>query len=126
MHMYQIEQWIRAINCKRKILILGNHDVLNAIDYVKIGFWSVHTHLELPRLGAICVHDTAAAIMNRKLLFICGHVHDQYRVCKNVLNVCLDAWNLFPISERKVLKIKQDLINNGTINDYKSTGDFIL
>jgi len=38
----------------------------------------------------------------------------------------LDAWNLFPISERKVLKIKQDLINNGTINDYKPTGDFIL
>jgi calcineurin-like phosphoesterase family protein len=38
-----------------KILILGNHDYLDPFDYVRMGFQSVHTVLEVN--GLILVHD---------------------------------------------------------------------
>jgi len=65
-----------------KHLILGNHDKLEPFDYVDLGFQTVHTSLniDLPYIGNVwLVHDPAWAEMDKKKLFLCGHVHTLFK-----------------------------------------------
>lgn len=100
----------------RKILIIGNHDDLRPRFYLSVGFWSVHTSLEIKikDIDAIVVHDPCFSCMDRSKLYICGHVHDLFLTQKNVINVGLDVHNYFPVSEDYIYdlyqsKIKQEL-----------------
>lgn len=86
----------------RKILILGNHDKFNPFTYVELGFESVHTALEVPPY--ILCHDPAAAIIRPEVTWLCGHVHTLFKRVKNVLNVGVDQWGFYPVSEEEIRK----------------------
>ena len=93
----------------RKILILGSHDYLEPFKYVEAGFESVHTSLQVGEF--ILVHDPAVSCVNRNMTFLCGHVHDLFRVRLNVVNIGVDMWNFFPVSEEEIRKlISQELV----------------
>jgi len=89
---------------KRKILILGNHDILKPFTYVNLGFESVHTSLELEHNGKsyILVHDPAASCLDRNRIFLCGHVHDLFKFQRNAINVGVDVWDFFPVSIEQI------------------------
>ncbi|MFH1823347.1 MAG: hypothetical protein ABH817_01360 [archaeon] len=89
--------WIEKIikNLKgEKHLIVGNHDKLNLFDYVKLGFLSVHTSLELDHFAL--VHDPV--FFTRQKTILCGHVHNLFKIQKNVINVGIDVWEFKPVS----------------------------
>jgi len=92
---------INRINC-RKILILGNHDKLNAFEYVDMGFESVHTYLYIEDMKLHLVHDPAVTNILPKEKWLCGHVHGLFTSVRNTLNVGVDIWNFYPVSEDAV------------------------
>lgn len=89
------------INCKKIILILGNHDELSPRDYVNyIGFDSVHTKLETEEY--IIHHDPSKAYQNKEKIWIVGHVHDHWKIRLNCINVGVDVWEFKPVSEKVI------------------------
>lgn len=104
---------VRKIKGK-KILILGNHDELYPRFYLNVGFFSVHTSLEIDINGIkfFCVHDPSIALIDRSKPFICGHVHELFHVLKNVINVGVDVNNYMPVSEEQIYNIYLDMTKN--------------
>lgn len=86
----------------RKHFILGNHDRLRPHSYLRMGFASVHTSLDLIQDGVryCLVHDPVDAPNGTERL-LCGHVHDNWRVrnqpCPTV-NVGVDVWDFRPVA----------------------------
>ena len=87
-HKDYLRQIIGKLNGK-KHLILGNHDKLNPFDYVEFGFLDVHTSLVVDDI--VVVHDPACSCIDRSKLFVCGHVHDLFVMCLNVINVSVEV-----------------------------------
>ena len=85
----------------KKHLLLGNHDRLKVNSYLKMGFVSVHTSLDIER-GRVpyhLVHDPKDALPGTKYL-ICGHVHDNWRCRRQpypTVNVGVDVWGFAPV-----------------------------
>jgi len=105
-HATYISKIINKMN-GRKHLVLGNHDVIKPFKYIDIGFTSVHTSLELSLnsiVRTILVHDPCNSCIDRSKLFICGHVHDLFIFQKNCINVGVDVWNYYPVSEMTILE----------------------
>ena len=82
-----------------KILILGNHDSMRAMDYVEVGFQSAHTSLVVD--GIFLAHDPSWAIaLPKDMSMFCGHVHELFLKLtdtRKVLNVGVDVWNYSPV-----------------------------
>jgi calcineurin-like phosphoesterase family protein len=94
-----IESLLRRLN-GFKHLILGNHDRLKPFTYVDLGFTTVHTALEIHTpfdKRVILAHDPAVSAVDRDARFLCGHVHDLFLTCYNVVNVGVDIWHYRPI-----------------------------
>jgi len=113
-HMNYYQSVIRKLK-GIKILILGNHDTLKPFSYVNnIGFRSVHTSLEITIDGIdlILCHDPALSCIDRSKIFICAHVHDLFKIQKNVINVGVDVWDYKPVSFEElkpyIQKIKEE------------------
>lgn len=89
-----------------KKLILGNHDRLKPFEYMEAGFYQVATWLCVEEF--ILVHDPAYTALNPDRNHICGHVHDLFKRCKNVLNVGVnvgvDVWDFKPVSIEQARK----------------------
>jgi len=94
----------------RKHLIYGNHDYFLPIEYIRAGFWSAHTHLEVE--GMICVHDPCFAVTDPLTTFLCGHVHTLFKYVSNCVNVGVDQWNYTPVP----LNIIHEYIKENNIN----------
>lgn len=79
-------------------LILGNHDEGNPFTYVRFGFTSVHTALQVEEF--ILIHDPAHAVaVDRNQKVLCGHIHDLAKFpAPNVLNVGVDIFGFLPVS----------------------------
>ena len=92
---------LSKIKC-RLVLILGNHDKLRAFDYVDMGFESVHTHMYIEDLDVHLTHDPANACMLPSQAWLCGHVHNLFKVVRNVFNVGVDVNEFNPVSEDEV------------------------
>lgn len=106
---------VKQLNGK-KILILGNHDPLKPFTYVyELGFWSVHTSLEITIDGIdlIICHDISASCIDRSKVFIGAHIHDFFKVYKNVINVGVDAWNYKPVSLEELKPYIIEIKKNG-------------
>jgi len=84
-----------------KHLILGNHDVPDPIFLTSCGFWSVHYPYFVVE-EFMCVHDPALTQVYRDRKFLCGHVHDLFKQCKNAFNVGVDVRDYKPISIEEV------------------------
>lgn len=98
-----------------KILILGNHDYLNPFTYVDIGFISVHTSLEIStHVGDfVLVHDPAISQIDRNRTFLCGHIHDLFKMQKNCINVGVDVWGFYPVSLSEIIVFIQQIKSEG-------------
>lgn len=94
-HRQWLETKVRKLNGE-KHLILGNHDVLKPFTYIDIGFTSVHTSLVIEDF--ILCHDPAAACVAKDRKWLCGHVHDLFKVQGHVTNVGVDVWDYKPVS----------------------------
>jgi calcineurin-like phosphoesterase family protein len=89
----------------QKHLIFGNHDKLSWEQYIDVGFTSVHSSLIIKnKIGVkyILNHDPASSCINRNLLWLCGHIHNLFRTCKNVINVGVDVWDYRPVSIEQI------------------------
>ena len=83
----------------RKILLLGNHDRENMIDWISCGFYFVHERPFLLDDKFIFSHEPLAEIPDGKIN-VYGHVNgskyfntiDRNRIC-----VCVERWNCAPI-----------------------------
>lgn len=102
----------------RKILILGNHDGLKPFNYVKAGFESVHTSLVIHDWEGneyVVIHDPAASCIDRGLppdkrrIWICGHIHDLFKICENVINVGVDVWDYKPVSFDEIYMLRDQM-----------------
>jgi calcineurin-like phosphoesterase family protein len=90
----------------RKILILGNHDRIKPLSYIDLGIESVHTSLRYKMLNVMMVHDPAwAAAIPRDWVVLCGHIHDLFKVSRNVVNVGVDVWDFKPVKIDDVIKL---------------------
>jgi len=80
----------------RKVLIYGNHDDNRPRFYISAGFESVHyPYLEVDDF--VLVHDPELSQADTNKKFICGHVHNLFVQCKNVINCGVDVWNYKPV-----------------------------
>lgn len=85
----------------KHILILGNHDLFNAFDYLHLGFHSVHTSLEYDYMCErfILIHDPAIAGVIKNQKFIHGHTHGLgKRLADNTYCVSVELHDYKPIS----------------------------
>lgn len=91
-------------------LVLGNHDRLKPFTYVRLGFVSVHTAMQLPNMGKhriILAHDPATYVaMDKDVILLCGHVHSLFKDLlpkEKVLNVGVDVRDFTPISIEEII-----------------------
>ena len=85
----------------RKHFVVGNHDCCKWDSYLKMGFVSFHSGLDVRLEGRQyhLVHAPTDAPPNTPRL-ICGHVHQNWKVrqqpCPTV-NVGVDVWDFYPV-----------------------------
>ncbi len=100
------QKLISKIKCKNKIIIPGNHDRNSFRFYAGdggIGFWQLQwPYMECEEF--IVCHDPSLSQVNRNQKFICGHVHDQYHILKNVFNCGVDVNDFKPVSIESIRK----------------------
>jgi calcineurin-like phosphoesterase family protein len=94
-------------------LILGNHDRQRPWDLIDAGFASVHTTLKMDYKGVnyFLHHDPAWSVVFNPEIQICGHVHNLFKVCRNVINVGVDVWNFKPVSFDQI----KDIVITGVL-----------
>lgn len=88
---------IERIKC-RVHLIVGNHDKMTPLDYIRIGFVSVHTWFPLEDFHLIHAPYDPFTRTIPNAFWLCGHVHQHWLHQPNRLNVGVDQWNFTPIS----------------------------
>lgn len=98
----------------KKILVLGNHDKLDPFQYIDVGFYSVHTHLEMTLDGIeiFIIHDPSHSCMDRSKLFLCGHTHDLFKVRKNCISLCVELWNYSPVAWTTIKDLYMEMRHN--------------
>ncbi len=102
----QIKKWTSKLNGE-KHLILGNHDMLKAFDYVDCGFSSVHTALQLED-NIFLAHDPAIkTALPKDSWLLHGHIHNLWKenINKKLINVGVDVWDYKPVSIETLKKL---------------------
>ena len=110
---------LEKINCRKKILVLGNYDEDKELllekyfskivsDY-EMGTHSYNFYLDHYPLRCKNVLE----INNDYNYAITGHIHGAWRFNGKCINVGVDAWNFNPISEKDIL-----FLVNGIENHY--------
>ena len=100
-----VTETVKALHGE-KVLILGNHDHFNPLDYVKMGFQSVHTELKIK--GFVLVHDPMMCNVDTSTRVLCGHVHRLFKWKRDVINVGVDVWDYEPVSYDTILALVND------------------
>ena len=97
---------LSRINCKNKVLIKGNYDEDN-IKLLKKYFDEIvdHKYVNLDGkfklyLNHYPVNCTPDLIING--FPITGHIHGLWKVQKYMINVGVDAWHFYPVSEEQM------------------------
>jgi len=102
-----VEAKLKQLN-GHKILVLGNHDHIDALTLVSLGFESVHTYFCIEtEIGPLhMTHDPAVCQILDGAYWLCGHVHRLFRLSESgkILNVGVDVNNFAPISLEEVLE----------------------
>lgn len=93
----------------RKILVLGNHD-RSPRTMMEQGFDEVHRKLTVVlkdgRKALLCHKPLPSALLVNCDLQIHGHRHSGPIVDGNRINVCVDLWNMSPITEDEICNTK--------------------
>lgn len=97
----------------RKVLIMGNHDIFGAHEYLK-HFEDVRAYKIYPQYGIVCSHiPLYSEVFNRWKLNVHGHLHSNvvhdYKgeeedfIDKRYFSVCVEKTNYTPISLDEIL-----------------------
>jgi calcineurin-like phosphoesterase family protein len=103
-----VEQLLRRLNGTH-ILILGNHDRIAPMEYVSVGFQSVHTSYMINRGDhtVVMAHDPSIwnTVADKGVIFLCGHIHNLFKSVpeKLIVNVGVDVWDFYPITLTQIL-----------------------
>ncbi len=95
---------IERIKC-RVHLIVGNHDKMTTLDYIRIGFVSVHSWFPLEEFHLIHEPYNSFTRTFPDAMWLCGHVHLNWFAQRNRLNVGVDMWSFKPVSMTQVRDI---------------------
>jgi len=94
-----------------KHLVYGNHDKLHPLDYIEMGFQTVHYPIfQLPN-GWYLGHDPVLAeLLPEKSIYLCGHVHGLFRTLLTekqtfLVNVGIDVSYFSPFSYEDIKRI---------------------
>jgi len=94
-------------------LIIGNHDEIKPLNYVNMGFISVHSAMWFERQGInfYLIHDPATyAVVEGlpKSVLLCGHIHILFKhllPARRVINIGVDAWDFKPVSLDEIITL---------------------
>jgi len=110
------ESVVRAVFNKLKgqhHLIVGNHDEIKPLNYVNMGFVSVHSAMWFERQGInfYLIHDPASYTVVSNFpnaVLLCGHIHTLFKhllPAKKIINVGVDAWDFKPVSMDEIISL---------------------
>lgn len=93
----------------RKILILGNHDKFTKTQYRMAGFEEIHKHIIYPYPpwpdATIRDHFTVIhkpLVLSSPNIVLCGHIHQQWYVWGNNLNMSVEVWGYQPATLEEI------------------------
>lgn len=96
-------KYVDQLNGK-KFLIMGNYDDPRNLDILKSKFESISTYIGLRLKNDDFVHlNHYPANAKSDNFNIVGHIHGLWKVQRNSINVGVDAWNYFPVSEDQII-----------------------
>lgn len=94
----ELKDKIKKLN-GRKILILGNHDILNPQQYASMGFIEVINHPVYYSPNIILSHIPIQEALNNPWVYnIHGHIHQGTLNLKNYINVNIESSNFLPVN----------------------------
>lgn len=113
---YKPTEYIKQLK-GRKHLILGNHDKLKPFEYLKMGFTSVNTYLEIKynkRKVVLCHYPILSWNgMHRGTWHLHGHCHSTINHLNEGLtriDVGVDNFNFYPVSFEEIEVIFKDRV----------------
>jgi len=120
----------------RKHLIRGNHDEFDPDEYIWAGFETITSLMcmNIPGVGPVGIsHDPSNCIMFKNMPWLNGHLHEQYKVFFNSINVGVDVNNFTPVAEDDLVPLLQrvkeyswDAYKKGVDNDPKRKKPLIV
>lgn len=100
----QIKVFRNRLNCENIILIKGNHDRHSATFYKRIGFQEVYKRLEITINDIKCIlTHKPPEIIDPEVLHLVGHVHNNWVMKFNIINVGVDVWQFKPHTLEEML-----------------------
>ena len=99
-----------------KILILGNYDEKIPKDLLNKYFDFVYNDLTINVQDLDLYLNHYPEKCSEKLFNLTGHIHGNWRVQRNMINVGVDAWHLCPLSEDNILFLKNAIEKYYDIN----------
>lgn len=92
------------------ILLKGDEDKFGNDIYFE-WFDEIHNELyvDLPIIGKVCLNHFPQNIIKQSYFGITGHVHDLWKIQKRMVNVGVDCWHYFPVSENQIASIYTEL-----------------
>ena len=135
--IYKQTDFLSKLNGKKKILYLGNHDrkpeVMKSIgfdevydtpvdwEYGGIKFRISHYPFGPEDHGGITPRfmDRRPSVEGCDWL-LCAHVHEKWKILRNMLNVGVDIWDFTPQS---IIQIIQTIKNTGRVHNSKLQRD---
>ena len=89
------------LNCGRKVLITGNHDV-DKLEKLAKHFDEILFDSVLDINGIKCYLNHYPVNKIEPMFNIVGHVHGLWKVKRNAVNVGVDCWYFEPVSEKMI------------------------
>lgn len=102
---------IGEINCKRKILVTGNHDIDKLEELAKY-FDKILFDSVMDIYGIRCYLNHYPLNKIDPMFNIVGHVHGLWKVKRNAVNVGVDCWHFMPVSEKMISFIYNAIKNH--------------
>jgi calcineurin-like phosphoesterase family protein len=99
-----------------KILVMGNHDEFTPREYLEVGFTEVNHGMAIYFAGVGPVgiaHDPSNCLLDMKMPWINGHLHNLYKIFGNSVNVGVEVWDYFPVSDEELEPILKNVKKYG-------------
>lgn len=139
---YEMDIWLNRLNGTKELIVGNHDTCFkskrgNIRKYLQAGWKSIthekHTYITLPDNHKIAVklchfpyrmepeeqskrNDMFSYAQNRPkdrgLILLCGHIHEKWKVKDKMINVGVDQWKFYPVSEQEIAKliIKEKLL----------------
>lgn len=90
----------------KKILVLGNHDKWSRSKYRDVGFEEVYSYVTtmIGDTSVMLIHDPVVCCIRdlENHVILNGHVHQTWKTLGRCINVGVDVWDFYPVSEDEI------------------------